>query len=219
MNYFLNNQNWEFLWFWIFFKNPELEVITKSKNCPTIIWARDFEQILYTYLHPLLGADQVTGESWQLVTAFHDEGAGLILCKWDTQDHDQTHSCHVVFGFARTNITIVMSSTVIVGVSLIMKPLLPLQSLLHNWARSSSVQEESPLLKDSMEPHAKCLEIGHVIFYTFTCPVLIWFHNMVPNCIREHEVWQYIITMEAAPEIMHIFCSWSFLRMRTFPSF
>ncbi len=31
---------------------------------------------------------------------------------------------------------------------------------------------------------------------------------MVPNCNCEHEVWQYIITMEAAPEIMHIFCSW-----------
>jgi hypothetical protein len=35
------------------------------------------------------------------------------------------------------------------------------------------VQEESPLLKDSMESHAEFLEIGHVMFYTFTCPVLI----------------------------------------------
>jgi hypothetical protein len=83
-----------------------------------MVWARDFEQILYTfYTHPL-GADLVTGESWQLVTAFHDEGAGLILCKRHTQDHDQTHSYHVGFGFASTNTTIVMSSTVIVGASL-----------------------------------------------------------------------------------------------------
>jgi hypothetical protein len=72
---------------------------------------------------------------WQLVTAFHDEGSGLILCMWHTQDHDQTHCYHVSFGFVRTNTTIVMSSTVIVGVSLIMRLPLPLQSLLHNWAR------------------------------------------------------------------------------------
>jgi hypothetical protein len=34
----------------------------------------------YTYLHPLLGSDEVNGDSWQLVTAIHDEGDGLILC-------------------------------------------------------------------------------------------------------------------------------------------
>jgi hypothetical protein len=32
------------------------------------------------------------------------------------------------------------------------------------------VQEESPLLKDSMEPHAKFLEIGHVIFLYIHMP-------------------------------------------------
>jgi len=26
-------------------------------------------------------ADEVSGEPWQLITAFHDEGDGLILCE------------------------------------------------------------------------------------------------------------------------------------------
>ncbi len=32
-----------------------------------------------SYLHPLPGVDEVTVESWQLVTAIHCEGDGLIL--------------------------------------------------------------------------------------------------------------------------------------------
>jgi len=43
----------------------------------------------YTYLHPLLGSDEVDGDSWQLVTAIHNEGDGLILC--------YTHKVIVVF--------------------------------------------------------------------------------------------------------------------------
>jgi hypothetical protein len=37
-----------------------------------------FGKSLYTYFDPLLGVD-VSGESWQLVTALHDEGDGLTL--------------------------------------------------------------------------------------------------------------------------------------------
>jgi hypothetical protein len=37
--------------------------------------------LLYTYLDLLSGADEVSGESWQLVTAIHDEGDGLALCE------------------------------------------------------------------------------------------------------------------------------------------
>jgi hypothetical protein len=37
--------------------------------------------LLYTYLDRLSGADEVSGESWQLVTAIHDEGDGLALCE------------------------------------------------------------------------------------------------------------------------------------------
>jgi hypothetical protein len=36
---------------------------------------------LYTYFDPLLGVVDVSGESWQLVTAIHDEGDGLTLCE------------------------------------------------------------------------------------------------------------------------------------------
>ncbi len=36
-------------------------------------------RFLYTYLHPLLGAGELSGESWQAVTAIHDEGDGLTL--------------------------------------------------------------------------------------------------------------------------------------------
>jgi len=38
-------------------------------------------RLLYAYLHPLLGADELGGQSWQLVTAVHDEGDGLSLCE------------------------------------------------------------------------------------------------------------------------------------------
>jgi hypothetical protein len=34
---------------------------------------------LYTYLHPLSGADEVSGTSWQLVTATCDEDDALKL--------------------------------------------------------------------------------------------------------------------------------------------
>jgi hypothetical protein len=37
--------------------------------------------LLYAYLHPLLGADELSELSWQLVTAIHDEDDGLSLCE------------------------------------------------------------------------------------------------------------------------------------------
>jgi hypothetical protein len=37
--------------------------------------------LLYAYLHPLLEADEVRGESWQLVTTIHDQGDGLTVCE------------------------------------------------------------------------------------------------------------------------------------------
>jgi hypothetical protein len=45
-------------------------------------WPKILGKLLYTYLHPPTGADEVTGESWQLVTAIHDESNGLILCEF-----------------------------------------------------------------------------------------------------------------------------------------
>jgi hypothetical protein len=35
----------------------------------------------HLYLHPLLGVDKVSVESWQLVSTIHDEGDGLIICE------------------------------------------------------------------------------------------------------------------------------------------
>jgi hypothetical protein len=50
--------------------------------------------ILYFYLHPLLGADEVSAQSWQLITAIHDETDGLMLCKQLSQGYGST-LCHV----------------------------------------------------------------------------------------------------------------------------
>jgi hypothetical protein len=36
-------------------------------------------RLLYASLHALLGADELSGYSWQLVTAVRDEGDGLSL--------------------------------------------------------------------------------------------------------------------------------------------
>lgn len=38
--------------------------------------------IMYLNLCPLLGADDVSREWWQLVTAIHGQGDGLILCEY-----------------------------------------------------------------------------------------------------------------------------------------
>jgi hypothetical protein len=45
-------------------------------------WPEILGKLLYTYLHPPTGADEVTGESCQLVTDIHDESNGLILCEF-----------------------------------------------------------------------------------------------------------------------------------------
>jgi len=37
--------------------------------------------VIYTSLHPLLGADEVSRVLWQLVIAIHSEVDCLILCK------------------------------------------------------------------------------------------------------------------------------------------
>jgi hypothetical protein len=57
-------------------------------------------------MHWLLGADEVSGESWQLVNAVHDESDGLILCEWHSLGYGCTQSC-VSFGFAGSDRMIV----------------------------------------------------------------------------------------------------------------
>ncbi len=53
-------------------------------------------RLLYAYLHLLLGADELSGSSWQLITAVHDEGDGLSLCEQLSWGYDCTH-CPVTF--------------------------------------------------------------------------------------------------------------------------
>jgi hypothetical protein len=38
-------------------------------------------QLSCTYLQAPWGADEVSGESWQLLTAIHDYSDGLTLCE------------------------------------------------------------------------------------------------------------------------------------------
>ncbi len=50
--------------------------------------------LLFTSLHPQLGADEVSGESWQLITAIHNEGDSLTLCVQHLQGYDHTLFFH-----------------------------------------------------------------------------------------------------------------------------
>jgi hypothetical protein len=40
-----------------------------------------------------VGADDVSGEQWQLVADIHVEGVGLILCEWETLLANSFLSC------------------------------------------------------------------------------------------------------------------------------
>jgi hypothetical protein len=55
-------------------------------------------------LHPLLGADEVNGQWWQLVTAIQD-GDSFILCEWPSQGYSCTRSYHACSGLDATNKT------------------------------------------------------------------------------------------------------------------
>jgi hypothetical protein len=82
-------------------------------------WA-DYNVLLYTHLqivvveiflsserysrHPLLGADEVNGQWWQLVTAIQD-GDSFILFEWPSQGYSCTCSCHACSGLDATNKT------------------------------------------------------------------------------------------------------------------
>ncbi len=38
-------------------------------------------RLLYTYLHPASGADEVRGKYWQLVAGIYDKGDGMMFCE------------------------------------------------------------------------------------------------------------------------------------------
>jgi hypothetical protein len=48
------------------------------------------------------GADEISGELWQLVTGIHDESDGLKLCELHSEGYDHIH-CPFSAGFAGTD--------------------------------------------------------------------------------------------------------------------
>jgi hypothetical protein len=66
----------------------------RNSGCNLVKWfSPDFELTTVYNWHPPSGADEVHGQSWQLVTAISDEGDGLTLCEQLSQGYDCTH-CH-----------------------------------------------------------------------------------------------------------------------------
>jgi hypothetical protein len=60
--------------------------------------------LVYTCLHPLLGAGGLSGDSWQLVTACHDEGDVWYFV---SECHDIAHIIYVSFGIVETDTIVV----------------------------------------------------------------------------------------------------------------
>jgi hypothetical protein len=86
--------------------------VSETQDSDSFVWlfAWNLRRSLYTYLHPLSGTDDVSGELWQLLTPIHGEGDKL--CEWHSQVYGFTHSCFLCFGLARTNNTCIQSVTV-----------------------------------------------------------------------------------------------------------
>jgi hypothetical protein len=61
---------------WLSLSNASGNVIHSVCRCFVF-----FGGILYTHVHPLLGADEVSSKSRQLITAIEDECDGLTLCE------------------------------------------------------------------------------------------------------------------------------------------
>jgi hypothetical protein len=61
-----------------------------------------------------LGADEVSGESWQLVSAIHDGGDGLIYCNLWVTLKAMTALILVTLGLALEDLTQQLTSSVIV---------------------------------------------------------------------------------------------------------
>jgi len=54
---------------------------------------QDYGQIIVYNLHPLFETDEFSEESWQLITAIHDEGDCLTLSEW--RSYHSTHLCSI----------------------------------------------------------------------------------------------------------------------------
>jgi hypothetical protein len=82
--------------------------VTESKDtdCGIIVSPWNSGRLLFTCLNSLLGADDVSGESWQIAAAFHHGGDDLTLCADMHKGYDCTHPCRSSFGFAWTDGTV-----------------------------------------------------------------------------------------------------------------
>jgi hypothetical protein len=58
---------------------------------------------ILSYLYPLLEADEVSRQEWQLLTAIHDDADILVLCVY-LQGYYRTHYHHLCFGLVKTDI-------------------------------------------------------------------------------------------------------------------
>jgi hypothetical protein len=72
--------------------------VTRNNFC-FIVCLKLWTDLLHSCQYPMSGADEVSRESLQLVTATtHDESVGLILC--DAHEAmTALNSCHVLFRF------------------------------------------------------------------------------------------------------------------------
>lgn len=67
-----------------------LEDVTETQHADCVIGEKNLSTVLYILLHPLFGADSVSGEGWQLITVMHGEGDGSILCERQSQGCNHT---------------------------------------------------------------------------------------------------------------------------------
>jgi hypothetical protein len=53
----------------------------RNSGCRFLYYSllKHFPQIIHTYLCPILGDDEFSGESWWPVTAIYNEGGGMLL--------------------------------------------------------------------------------------------------------------------------------------------
>jgi hypothetical protein len=78
---------------------------TQDKDFRVLI-CQNLGRISYTLQQWLSGGDEVSGESWQLVTAVHDRGEGgegLIHCEWHLWGSNGIFGQHFTSGFAGAN--------------------------------------------------------------------------------------------------------------------
>jgi hypothetical protein len=78
---------------------------TQDKDFRVLI-CQNLGRVSYTHQQWLSGGDEVSGESWQLVTAVHDRGEGgegLIHCEWHLWGSNVIFGHHFTSGFAGAN--------------------------------------------------------------------------------------------------------------------